>query len=245
MTIQELKNEVAVVTGASRGIGRSIAVALAKQGCNVALLARTKEDLERTEGMCKEANSAIKTGVYCCDVSKREDLQKTVDCIVSNFGMISILVNDAGVGASGGADEADLNDWDRVIEVNLRAPMALTRMCLPAILASKSKHKTVLFIGSVAALISMKGSAAYCASKFGIRGFAGCVFEDVREHGVKVCVIHPGYVNTDLVSDIKGLQKAKMIQPSDVAQQCLSCISLPDNVCPVEVTMRPQRDPKA
>jgi 3-oxoacyl-[acyl-carrier protein] reductase len=243
-----LSGQKAIVTGASRGIGRAVAIALAKEGCDVALIARNTEQLERTAEMCRAERKGVNATIVQCDVSKgRAAIEEAVEkCIAALGGSLSILVNNAGIGSKGPADEADLDEWERCIATNLTAPMIFTRLCLPHIKKAQvqsGQSKAVLFVASIASLMSMKGSGAYCASKHGIKGFAGCVFEDVREHCIKVCSVMPGYVNTDLVQSSK-LDSSKMIQPEQIADMFVQVLQWPQNACPVEIVVRPQFPPE-
>ncbi|MEC9071113.1 MAG: SDR family NAD(P)-dependent oxidoreductase, partial [Myxococcota bacterium] len=146
----------------------------------------------------------------------------------------------AGIYASGLAHEADMDAFDQVIDVKVKALMRLTRLSLPHLL--EASPAAVINVASVAGKMTFRGGGAYCASKHAVMGFTGSVFEDVREQGVKVCAICPGFVNTSMVAG-RGLDMDKMIQPDDIADAVAFVASFPDTGCPTEIVIRPQRNP--
>lgn len=241
--------------GASRGIGRAISVRLASEGCHLVIVARSLDGLEETARQCRAANSECKVKWLQCDMTGDvKSMQDLVSQAVQYLGSLTILVNNAGMFGGGSVLTGDLECWDKCIKLNLWAPMVLTRLCSSHIQNSPSvRHRCIIFIASIASIQSMAGnggmlcihlisSIAYAASKHGIKGFAGSVFEDVREHGIKVTSILPGFVNTEMLSGDK-LDTNKMIQPQDVAELCSDVITWPNNSCPVEIVIRPQRTP--
>jgi NADP-dependent 3-hydroxy acid dehydrogenase YdfG len=136
---------------------------------------------------------------------------------------------------------AKIEDWDQTLRLNLRAPMILAQRFLPAMI---EKHEgAVINIGSVSGKSGEAEGAAYSASKFGLIGFTQSLYEEVREHGIKVAVILPGFVDTPLIPPVKHLDRSKMIQADDVAQAVQFVLTAPETSCPVEITIRPQRSP--
>lgn len=225
--------KAAIVTGASRGIGRSIVVRLAQTGYKVALLARDKKGLEETARQC---GSGSETLIVPCDLSNPTEWKPAVDRVIEKWGAINVLVNNAGIHES-----ADPESWDKTLDVNLRATMGLTRLALPYL--EKAGSGAVINIASIAGLMGVAGSAAYCASKHGVMGFTRALFEDVREKNIKVSAICPGFVATDLTESPK-LDSKKMIQPEDVAETVLFVINFPSTGCPTEIVLRPQHSPR-
>jgi short-subunit dehydrogenase len=139
-----------------------------------------------------------------------------------------------------------LDEWQNCIEVNLMAPMILTRLCVPVMIQTQlapgtQGSKAVLFTGSVSGTMAMPNMGAYCASKYGIRGFANCVFDDIREEGIKVCCFMPGFINTEMARG-PDRDASKMIQTEDVCSACMHVILWQDTSCPVEMLIRPQRN---
>ncbi len=137
--------------------------------------------------------------------------------------------------------KAKVEDWDRTFQVNLRAPMILSQLVLPTLIAKG--EGAIINIGSISGKMGQANSAAYSASKFGLIGFTQSLYEEVREHGIKVTVILPGFVDTELIPPTNKLDRSKMISPEDVAQAVLFVLTSPPTSCPVELTMRPQRSP--
>ena len=234
--INNISGKVALVTGASRGIGRSIAVMLAQEGCNVALVARNEKSLEETATECKK--HGVNTFCFLQDLTDTAELPGMVDQVASKMGGIDILINNAGIASMVSVQDSDPGDWKRLLDINLYATMEMTRVTLPYIM--RRKGGCIIFISSISAKITYAGGAAYCASKHAINGFAGSVFEDVRHHNIKVCSICPGYVNTDMVSEL-GIDRSTMTQPEDVAEAVRFVVRFPSTACPTEIIIKSQK----
>ena len=230
-----IDGKVALVTGAGRGIGRAIAVALAKSGCSVVITARSIDQLLDVQ----KAIDAVKGKALPiqADLTRDDDLQR----LVQTCGSIDFLINNAGWGKRAPVVRAKVEDWDQTFRLNLRAPMILAKELLPAMI--KKGAGAVINIGSVSGKSGEADGAAYSASKFGLIGFTQSLYEEVREHGIKVAVILPGYVDTPMIPPVKHLDRSKMIQAEDVAETVLYILNSPATSCPVEITIRPQRTP--
>ena len=234
-----LKGRVGIVTGASQGIGRAVAIALATEGMALGLFSRNEAALQETAAAADAMGARVL--VHPLDLRDRGALAPAVAAVHERFGRLDVLVNNAGVyGERGPAHAADLSTWDTVLDVNLRGPMHLTRHALDHIV--RSPGGAVINIASIAGKMTMGGGAAYTTSKHGVVGFTGALFEDVRERGVKVAAICPGFVNTEMVGT-RGLDASKMIQPEDVARTVLFVLTFPGTGCPTEIVLRPQRTP--
>ena len=227
------------MTGAGRGIGKAVSVALAKAGCRVVLAARTREQIEAVQKEILSRGSdalALPT-----DLTVDEDIQRLVEATQTKWGAADILINNAGWGKRAPVVGASLTDWDQTFRLNLRGPMVLAKALLPNMIA---KHEgAVINIGSVSGKTGEANGAAYSASKFGLIGFTQSLYEEVREHGIKVAVILPGFVDTPLIPPNRQLDRSKMIQADDIAQTVLFVLTSPATSCPVEITVRPQRTP--
>jgi len=237
--MQSLDGKVALVTGAGRGIGKAVALSLAKLGCRLVLAARTTVELEQVKldiQSDKGTAMAIPT-----DLARDEDIDTLVRESEREFGGVDILINNAGWGKRASVVRAKIEDWDQTLRVNLRAPMLLAQKFLPAMIAKG--EGAVVNISSVSGKSGEANGAAYSASKFGLIGFTQSLFEEVREHNIKVAVILPGFVDTPMIPPVKHLDRTKMIQADDVAQAVLYVVSAPATSCPVEITIRPQRTP--
>lgn len=237
--MKSLSGKVAIVTGAGRGIGKAIALALGRAGARVVLAARSEAELRAVaEEIRRGDGDAL---VLSTDVTRDSDMESLVKRTLKEWGSIDILVNNAGWGKTGPVVNSKVEDWDATLQVNLRAPMILSRLVLPTML--EKKGGAIINIGSISAKAGQANTAAYSASKFGVLGFTQSLFEEVREYGVKVSVILPGFVDTPLIPQNKRVDRSKMIRPEDIAETVLFVLSSPPNSCPVEITVRPQQSP--
>jgi len=227
--------KVALVTGAGRGIGRAIAIALAKAGCKVVITARSADQLH---GVQDEIHVAKGKAVSIqADLTRDDELQS----LIQRCGAVDFLINNAGWGKRAPVVRAKIEDWDQTFRLNLRAPMILAQKCLPGMI--EKGEGAVINIGSVSGKTGEADGAAYSASKFALIGFTQSLYEEVREYGIKVSVILPGFVDTPMIPPVKHLDRSKMIQAEDVAQAVLYVLNAPATTCPVEITIRPQRTP--
>ncbi len=229
---------VIAITGASRGIGAAIATALAKPGAVLALLGRDDASLRPTADSCRAYGATA--ACFAADLSRSAELAPLVSRIQEACGPIHTLINNAGLFLEAPILEGDMEAWDQALDVNLKAAIHLTRHALKAM----PEGGAVVFIASSASRRAYAGGTNYCAAKFGLLGFAGALFEDVRERGIKVCSILPGVVDTGMHDGDDSLDKAKMIQPEDVAAAVAFALSMPSRTCPTEIALQPQRAPK-
>jgi NADP-dependent 3-hydroxy acid dehydrogenase YdfG len=235
-----LAERVALITGASRGIGRAIALRLARAGATTVLAARARTELSAVAEMILALGQTA--AVVPTDVSNDQQLGALVSTTQERFGRIDILVNNAGGGSPRTSIvKARLSDWEWTLRVNLWAVMTLTKLVLPSMLARRAG--AIVNICSQAGLIGKAGEAAYAAAKFGMRGFAQALFDEVRESGVKVSTIYPGYVDTALIPPNRRIDRSKMIQPDDVADVVYEVVASAARWCPLEIVMQPQHDP--
>jgi NAD(P)-dependent dehydrogenase (short-subunit alcohol dehydrogenase family) len=235
-----IKDHVALITGASRGIGRACALALAGEGCRLVLTAHDPLKLALITAEC--CALGVDVEATQADLADTAELPELVEGAVSRFGQLDILVNNAGVCYEQAALGAKLDEWDAMLNINLRAPMHLTRHALPHILASAEagRRAALIFLASLSGIRTYKDGAGYCATKFGLVGFARAVFDDVAGRGVKVCSICPGWVNTDMAEG-SGIDPATMLQPEEVAEAVRLAATWPDTGCPRELHLNPQR----
>ena len=235
----KLTGKVALVTGAGRGIGKAVARSLARAGCHVILSSRTIAQIEEVEReIRREGGSATVVGA---DLTDDDAIAYLVDESRRACGAVDILVNNAGWGKRATVVKARIEDWDQTFRLNLRAPMILAQRFLPAMI--EKGEGAVINVGSVSGKSGEANGAAYSTSKFGLIGFTQSLYEEVREHGIKVAVILPGFVDTPMIPPVKNLDRSKMIQADDVAQSVLYILNSPPTACPVEITIRPQRTP--
>lgn len=231
-----LAGQVAIVTGAGRGIGRAIAFALAKEGAAVALASRTRVELDDLARAIEHGGG--RSLVVPTDVTSDAALDGLAAETLAALGRVDILVPAAGLANGGPVADADPNDWDRLLAVNLRAVMRSCRAVLPAMTARRSG--TIIIIGSVAARRVIPGAAAYSATKAGVETFARVLAEEVRAVGVRVGVLSPGAVDTPLWDSVPGRpDRERMLAVEDVARAALLMVALPARASLEELTLLP------
>lgn len=188
-----LAGGVALVTGSSRGIGRAIAQRLAQLGAAVSLCGRNKESLMRTA----EELRALGVPVHAqtADVTQAGEIASLVEATEKTLGPITILVNNAGIGGFGPAHEKSEEEWDLVLNTNLKSVFLVSRAVVPAMI--RRGGGDIINISSLAGKNTFAGGGVYCASKWGLQGLAGCMAEDLRGYGIRVSIICPGSVATE------------------------------------------------
>ena len=236
------------LTGAGKGIGREIACEVAKSGMDLVLVGRTKESLEETAHICAKFNK--NNFIVVADLSKPEEIEVAVESAIREFRTISAFVNNHGVHHRDLIVDVDKNDYrmEEMIDVNLRSCITLTRLLLPHIIASRPHnplHRALIFISSLAARTPVVMSAAYAASKSGMSCFAHVLFDEIKERGIKVSSILPGFVDTNQThrDKLMHLDHKKMISPVDIAKTVRFIMDFPSNACPTEIQIRPQYSP--
>jgi NAD(P)-dependent dehydrogenase (short-subunit alcohol dehydrogenase family) len=199
-----------VVTGAGRGIGRAIAVALASRGLDVALVSRTRVELEETaarvEGLGQRALAVP------CDVALSGEVERARDVILRDLGPPRVLVNNAGVVKRARVEDTTEADWDHVLDVNLKGTFLVTRAFLPSMLAAKSGR--CIFVASISATLGAPEQSAYCASKWGVVGFMKSLAEELRGTGLQAACVLPGSVDTQMLDRTRFHPQ---MTPEDVA----------------------------
>eukprot|EP01059_Diplonema_ambulator_P015325 TRINITY_DN26441_c0_g1_i1.p1 TRINITY_DN26441_c0_g1~~TRINITY_DN26441_c0_g1_i1.p1 ORF type:complete len:241 (+),score=100.64 TRINITY_DN26441_c0_g1_i1:57-779(+) len=226
-----LKGRKALITGASRGIGKAIAELYAQQGADLILVGSKMATLEAVAKGIEGVNVECKE----CDLSVSEK----VDALakeVAEAGGVDILVNNAGVYIKGNAMEGDPAEWERMMAINVNAPMKLTRLLSEKMV--EQQWGAVINMGSVSGIEPMSGTAAaYAASKHAMVGWSRSIYTTLRFKNVKVMVINPGFVNTDMVGN-PDLLTDRMIQPKDIADVAMLPFNLSSGCVPEEITLR-------
>jgi NADP-dependent 3-hydroxy acid dehydrogenase YdfG len=229
-------DQVAIVTGAGRGIGRAVALAFAAEGARVVLASRSRADLAAVAGTIREQGGnalALPT-----DVTQDAAVEALVDQAAAQLGRIDILVTAAGVAAFGPVAGTKPADWDGMLAVNLRGAMVCCRAVLPVM--QRQRRGTIINVGSIAAKRAIPGGAAYAATKAGLAAFSAVLAEEVRANGIRVGVVVPGAVDTPLWDAIPGgPDRARMLRPDDVARAVLLMTSLPPSATLEELTLMP------
>ncbi len=214
----------AIITGAGRGIGYAVAIALAQEGVNVGLIARSKEQLEK---VVKEVEAlGVKAAFAVADVSKNEDVTKATEFITNELGTIDVLINNAGIAKFGNFMDLEINEWEKIIQVNLMGVYYVTRAVLPGMIEQKSGD--IINISSSAGQKGAPITSAYSASKFGVLGITESLAMEVRKHNIRVTALTPSTVATDLAIDnnLTDGNPDKVMQPEDIAEFIVSQLKL-------------------
>jgi short-subunit dehydrogenase len=224
---------VALVTGASRGIGEAVARELARRGYTLVLAARSREPLAALAAELTRAGAPALA--IPADMRDPEALRRLADITLAQLGRVDALIHNAGVGQDGRLlAGTSAQAGDELLAVNLYAPIALTRALLPHMLARRAG--SIVFIGSVAGRIALPGSALYSASKFGLRGFALALRREVARHGVQVSLVTPGLIDTAMTARLRGVPKAP---PALVARVVAAALERPRRELVVPWMYRP------
>jgi NAD(P)-dependent dehydrogenase (short-subunit alcohol dehydrogenase family) len=234
----KLAGQVALVTGAGRGIGRAVAQALAGEGAAVALAARSLRELESVAAEV-EASGGRALAVPT-DVRQEAAVAALVRRVLSTYDRLDVLVAAAGVGSFTGVAETKTDDWDLMMAVNLRGAFLCCRAVLPIMTAQR--RGTIVAVGSMVTGRTLTGSGAYTASKYGLLGFCRVLAEEMRPHGVRVGVLSAGAVDTPLWDAIPaGPDRSLMLRPEQVAEAALLMATLAPNASLEELTLMPAR----
>jgi NADP-dependent 3-hydroxy acid dehydrogenase YdfG len=242
---KRLQGRVALVTGASSGIGEATAVALAEAGAKLALAARRRDRLDQLAA--RLAPLGAEPLVLPADLLSTEEAQRVVREAEAHFGRLDILVNNAGVMYLEPVAEADLGRWQQMLQLNLMSLIAASQAALPGMRARRDGH--IVNISSTAGRVANPNAAAYAATKFGVGAFSEALRREVYQHNIRVSVIEPGVVETELREHI-GHEAAReatnawaasmrQLQPQDVAETIAFCVTRPAHVNVNEVLMRP------
>jgi NAD(P)-dependent dehydrogenase (short-subunit alcohol dehydrogenase family) len=231
-----LAGQAALVTGAGRGIGRAVALGLAREGAAVALASRTAHELEATAKEVRETGGAAL--IVPADVTDEAATTAMVARTRDGLGRLDVLVNAAGAAAFAPVADLHVADWDRVLSANLRGAVLCCRAVLPVMMAAR--RGTIVSIGSVVTSRTLPGTAAYTASKYGLLGFSRVLAEEMRAHGVRVGVVTAGATDTPLWDAVPGApDRSRMLTPEQVAEAVVLMAALGPNAALEEVTLLP------
>jgi len=235
----KLQHKIALVTGAGRGIGKSIAHALAREGASVVVAARSSSEVDAlARAIVAEGGKALSVPA---DVSIEADVSKLVERTVEAFGRIDILVNNAGIGSFAPVTRLATDDFDRMWSVNMRGVFLCTKAVLPSMM--KQKSGDIVNVSSLAGRNAFVGGAGYAATKWALIGFSRCLMLEVREFNIRVITLCPGSVDTGFGGGSAKHSDA-IPKAEDIAQVTVDTLSLPRNVMVSEVDIRPTNPPK-
>lgn len=223
--VQTLKGKVALVTGAGRGIGRAVAFALANEGVNIGLFARTEADLKEVANELEALG--VKVAFAAVDIASKEEVDQAVKKITSELGTMDILINNAGIGKFATLLDMEPEEWKRIIDVNLMGAYYVTRAVLPQLIEKNGGD--IINISSTNGLNGAATSSAYSASKFGLIGLTESLAQEVRRNNIRVTALTPSTVATELAVStnlIRENNDEKYMQPEDIAEFIVSQLKL-------------------
>jgi len=229
----DLNNKVAVVTGASSGLGASFSQALINDGATVYGLARSEDKLKNLLDRLGDSFRPIQL-----DVTKRDAIDQWVDDTFTDTGAPDILINNAGVGYFGNVDELPVEEWETMVNTNLNGVFYLTRKLVP--LMKKLEHNShIINIASIAATLGNPKLSGYNATKYGLRGFSDALFKELRYDGIKVTCLLPGSIKTSFFDTVDIDTHANMMDAEEVAEVVVQILETSDNFLINEIMMRP------
>ncbi|WP_062990850.1 SDR family NAD(P)-dependent oxidoreductase [Nocardia anaemiae] len=247
---RRLDGTVALVTGASSGIGRATASELARQGASVAVVGRREDRL--SELASEISNSGGRAVIMPADITDANAAADAVDQTVESLGRLDILVNNAGLMLLGPAPSADLNDWRRMVDINLMGLMYCTHAAVPHLVKAAAdgprQVADIVNIGSLAGRMAFGMSAVYCATKFGVGAFSEALRQELTRQHVRVSVVEPGSVDTELRSHnapavqeqiAAGIGGIERLQSEDIADTVGYIVTRPRHVAVAELVVRP------
>jgi len=222
--MQSLKNKNALITGAGKGIGKAVAIALAQEGVNVILFARTKADLEQTAA--EAAAFGVKTLVLTADIADINSVNEAVTSAIAEFKTIDILINNAGIGKFGKFLDLTPEEFENIIKINLFGIYYATRAVLPGMIEQQSGD--IVNISSTAGLKGAALTSAYSASKFAVIGLTESLMQEVRKHNIRVTALTPSTVATDMAKDLNLTDgnPDTVMQAEDVAELIVAQLKL-------------------
>lgn len=220
----DLKNKNALITGAGKGIGKAIALALAKEGVNLILVARTQEEIDNVAAKARALR--VKALAITADVADINSVNAAVETALGEFGTIDILINNAGIAAFGKFLDLEPTDWERIIQVNLMGTYYVTRAVLPSMI--KQQSGDIINISSTAGLSGNAMTSAYSASKFAVLGLTDSLMQEMRKHNVRVTALTPSTVATDMAKELNLTDgnPEKVMQAEDIAELIIAQLKL-------------------
>jgi NAD(P)-dependent dehydrogenase (short-subunit alcohol dehydrogenase family) len=232
-----MRAPLVLISGASQGIGSAIARTFAREisGVRLALVARNMKNLQREAEICRK--SGARAEAFECDVSNETSVELMAEAVRKRFGAPDVLINNAGVFAMAPFAETKVDEFDRMIAVNLRSAFLVTRAFLPAM--QKRKHGDVFFMSSIAGLGAYPHSTAYCAAKFGVTGMAKVLRAETKDQGIRVCCVHPG-ATWSPSWDKSGVKPGRIMPADDIARAIFDVYRLSRRTVIEEIVLRPQ-----
>lgn len=225
--MQSLQGKTALITGAGKGLGKAMALALAAEGVNLGLLARTAKDLEEVKKEAIVINNNIKVALHTADVSDHSQVKTAISTISSELGAVNILINNAGILKVGAFAELSMADWEQVFKVNVFGLYYTVMETLPYLLQQKAGD--VINIGSTAGLKGNANLSAYGASKAAVNNLSESLMQELRKSNIRVSTINPSTIATEMTmnANFTDGNEEKVLQPEDLANIIVDHLKLP------------------
>ncbi|QHE51231.1 SDR family oxidoreductase [Pontibacillus sp. HMF3514] len=231
-----IKNQTAIITGASRGIGKEMARQFAEKGVNLSILG-SSDDIHQTKKELKnEGYSNIES--FQADVTKEDELDHVVEATKNAYGTVDILVNNAGIGMFKPVEEVTVEEWRKVYEVNVQGVFLCSKAVIPTM--KKNKFGTIITVSSDVGRYTIPNGSLYASTKYAVQGFMGSISQELREHGIRVGTINPGMVDTYFGDSKQGLpEKEDWLKVQDIAEAAVYMASAPKHMMIDELQLHP------
>lgn len=224
-------HKLAIITGASRGIGAATAMAFANEGYAVGLIAR---DEERLNTVAKKIETiGLPAIVAACDLSDLAQTEKAIEKITAALGVPQVVVHNAGLVLRKSVEECSMSEVEYLMRLNLHAPIQITKLLLPGM--KKHGRGTLIYISSISGKVPLPGGSIYAATKYGLTGFAESLLGEVRDDNIRVCTIFPGSVRREIEDSSSNWK----LDPEDIARSCVFLDSQASNTCVHHLEVRP------
>jgi short-subunit dehydrogenase len=227
-------NKVAIITGASKGIGKAIAIGLGKMKYQTVLIGRNQDDLKKVADEIADTGGSLPSR-FSVDITDSKKVKKTVNEVIKQYGRIDILVNNAGIHFGGSLDLPE-QDFKLMLDTNLVAQLVFAHEVVPAMKKQQSGY--IFNVASRSGKVGFAGSGGYCASKFGLLGLSESLYRELTPQGIKVTALCPAWVNTNMAQEAgTPLQPEEMIQPDDLFETIHWLLNLSAGACVKEVVI--------
>ena len=228
---------ITLITGATKGIGRATAELFARKGHHLAICSRNAEDLASTRASLMELNGEIEVFTQKVDVSNQIEVEGYAESVISHYGQIDMLINNAGVFIPGSITEEPAGNLETMIDTNLYSAYHLTRKIIPHMPQNGSSH--IINICSIASITAYANGGSYAISKWAMLGFSKCLREELKPKGIKVTAVLPGATWSDSWAGV-DLPQDRLMEASDIAEVIYNAVSLGKNAVIEDIVIRPQ-----